>query len=132
MSGGIVKIKTLIILALLSLTTLSAYSQSRSPAVENEIIIETESGTQTKQFLEAANAKETPMNALTLISLLAFMATPFGIYLIIERQSTNRKTRELQENVVLMSEYQKRKEAKSKNAEAINDDDDDDFSDQAA
>ena len=126
MSGGIVRIKTLIIFALFNLFTLSAFSQSRSPAVENEIIIETETGTQTKRFLEAANAQGTPMNVFTLISLFTFIATPFGIYLLIEKQNAKRKNRELQENVVLMSEYQKRKKVTKSTA------DEDDHEDQAA
>lgn len=122
------KTKTLIIITLLSLFNLSVFSQSRSPAVENEIIIKTETGTQTREFLEAANAQGTSMNIFTLLSLFAFIATPFGIYLIIEKQNANKKTQELQKNVVLMSQYQKNKQMRSESVV----DDDDDFEDQAA
>lgn len=116
-----------LILITICLISFFSYSQSRSPAVENEIIIKSEDGTQTRQFLEKANAisQGSPMNALTLFALLSFISAPFVIYLVIEKQSATRKQTELQENVILMSEYQKKKS--SQNVE-----NDDDNQDQAA
>lgn len=100
-----------LILITICLLSFSSFSQSRSPAVENEIIIQTEDGTQTKQFLEKANAisQGSPMNVFTLFALFSMISAPFGIYLVIEKQNANRRQSELQENVILMSEYQKKK-----------------------
>ena len=123
-----------LILIILCLTSFNAISQSRSPAVEDEIIIKTEQGTQTRQFLEKANGLDqgTPMNVFTLFTLLTFLSAPFGIYLVIEKQSSKRKNEELNQNVVLMSEYQKHKTQNVDKSLEVSSGDDFDNEDQAA
>lgn len=98
---------TLISFFLLTLSFL-AMGQDRAPAVENDIFVANEQGNFIKESLgESSNTTaQTPM---VLFTLLALLGLPLTIYALIQKQAINKKTSELYSNVVLLSEYQKRK-----------------------
>lgn len=100
--------KFLLTTSFLFILSFSVYSQSRSPAVENEFILESETMARNiKSFTSQESTSN--MSALTLFSIFAFLAMPLGVYLIFEKQEIEKEKAHLKNNVILMSEYQSSK-----------------------